>query len=69
MIKFKHGDRRQRCATCSGTGKVHYPSLVFITSEGAMIDEVEDPCPVCDGKGWVEEEEARGEIHGKDQIK
>ena len=40
--------RERRCATCGGSGKVHYPD-----NQG---NEWEDFCPVCEGWGWLPQE-------------
>ena len=41
----KESHKKKRCSMCRGTGKVHYP---FEDSD------VEDTCPVCYGKGWIQ---------------
>jgi len=44
-LSLNMSNRRQRCGACGGSGKVRYPD-----NQG---NEYEDPCPVCDGTGWV----------------
>ena len=36
---------KRRCAVCGGSGKVRYP---------IEDREIEDECPACDGKGWIQ---------------
>lgn len=48
-LQLEMSNRRQRCGVCSGTGLVRYPDN--------QDSEYEDPCPICDGKGWLPEKE------------
>lgn len=49
-----HEKRKTRCTVCSGTGKVRYKD-----PEGF---DVEDPCPVCDGQGAIDQDAEEREI-------
>jgi len=42
-------ERRRHCGVCKGSGKVRYPD-----NQGS---EYEDPCPVCNGTGWLPKED------------
>jgi len=42
-------ERRRHCGVCKDSGKVRYPD-----NQGS---EYEDPCPVCNGKGWLPKED------------
>lgn len=42
-------ERHRHCGVCKGSGKVRYPD-----NQGS---ECEDPCPICNGRGWLPKED------------